>query len=189
MDYLLELTWRALANWQAPGFNKPQRSGLIRTCPDRSTGSKPLDHVILDGVSHLILKRVPRGILKRPIDRTARVALRDRRIRRRLAYIEHEHRSHRFFRSIHAAFVWSLAQGNQVSSLRHCARPGMLKSPGQFPPTHTALAAHIHTHDRTEGLSRFQSPTSSGYSLHHHSHSRRFSGEQRDDCACHRRQL
>jgi hypothetical protein len=183
MNYLFGVWGVTLANWQAPGFNKPQRSGSIRTCPERSTGSKPLEDLTLGGVSleilMSILKRVLKGILKRI----------SRNRSSRLAYIEHEHRSHRFFRSIHAAFVWSLAQGNQVSSLRHCARPGMLKSPGQFPPTHTALAAHIHTHDRTEGLSRFQSPTSSGYSLHHHSHSRRFSGEQRDDCACHRRQL
>ena len=90
-----------LANWQAPGFNKPQRSGLIRTCPDRSTGSKPLEDVTLDGVSHPILMRVLRGILKRPFDLTARVTVNDRPNRRRLAYIEHEHRSHRFFASIH----------------------------------------------------------------------------------------
>ena len=59
----------ALANCQAAGFNKPQRSGLIRTCPDRSTGSKPLEDLTLGGVSvailESILKRVLAGILKR----------------------------------------------------------------------------------------------------------------------------
>ena len=76
-----------LANWQAAGFNKPQRSGFIRTCPERSTGSKPLEDFTLDGVLHPILKRVLKGILKR-ISRN-RLS--------RLAYIEHEHRSHSFF--------------------------------------------------------------------------------------------
>jgi hypothetical protein len=80
-------TCGALANWQAPGFNKPQRSGSIRTCPQRSTGSKPLEDLTLDGVSLVILKRVLKGILKR-ISRN-RLS--------RLAYIEHEHRSHSFF--------------------------------------------------------------------------------------------
>lgn len=81
-----------LANWQAAGFNKPQRSGFIRTCPERSTGSKPLEDPTLDGRTHIdvlhpILKRVLKGILKR-ISRN-RLS--------RLAYIEHEHRSHSFF--------------------------------------------------------------------------------------------
>lgn len=109
----------ALANWQAAGFNKPQRSGFIRTCPDRSTGSKPLEDLTLDGVSIAILKWVLKGILKRPLDLTARVTTAKSRPSSnrpsRLAYTEHEHRSHRFFRSIHAAFVWRSAQGNQVS--------------------------------------------------------------------------
>lgn len=89
-----------LANCQAPGFNKPQRSGLIRTCPDRSTGSPPLEDPALDGVSHSILKGVLGGILKRPFGLTARVTATDRPSRRTLAYIEHEHRSHRVFASI-----------------------------------------------------------------------------------------
>lgn len=83
---------RALANWQAGGFNKPQRSGSIRTCPDRSTGSKPLEVLILDGVSAAILKRVLKGILKRISRVTISVS--------RLAYTEHEYRSHRFFQAI-----------------------------------------------------------------------------------------
>jgi hypothetical protein len=144
-----------LANCQAPGFNKPQRSGLIRTCPERSTGSKPLEDVSLIGVSRSILKRVLRGILKRRLDRTARVTGFSFS---RLAYIEHEHRSHRFFRSIHAAFVWSSAQGNQVTRPGHCARPDTFKPPGHFCRPIRRVAAHIHTHDRTEGLSRSNSP-------------------------------
>lgn len=145
MNYLLELTRGELANWQAPGFNKPQRSGLIRTCPDWSTGSKPLEDVTLVGVSHSILIRALRGILKRII-----ATAKDRRIRRRLAYIEHKHRSHRFFASIHAAFVWRSAQGNSIvghgSRPGHCARPDTPKSPGHFRrPLEAALVTSVPT--------------------------------------------
>ena len=113
MNYLFKEVWGrstcgALANWQAAGFNKPQRSGLIRTCPDRSTGSKPLEDLTLDGqaptdvslaILKSILKRVLAGILKRishisAIESRASIELRASR----LAYIEHEHRSQRFFR-------------------------------------------------------------------------------------------
>jgi hypothetical protein len=96
MNYLFGVWGVTLANWQAPGFNKPQRSGFIRTCPERSTGSKPLEDLTLDGVFppviKWILKRVRQGILKR----TSRNRLARNRLSR-LAYIEHEHRSHSFF--------------------------------------------------------------------------------------------
>jgi hypothetical protein len=99
MNYLWVEVWGVvLANWQAPGFNKPQRSGFIRTCPERSTGSKPLEDLTLDDRTQIdvpvaILKSgVLKGILKRTLpNRLGRNRL------SRLAYIEHEHRSQSFF--------------------------------------------------------------------------------------------
>ena len=97
MNYLFGVWGVTLANWQAPGFNKPQRRGSIRTCPERSTGSKPLEDLTLGGRTQIdvfieILTRVLKGILKR----TSRNRLARNRLSR-LAYIEHEHRSHSFF--------------------------------------------------------------------------------------------
>ena len=121
----LVMRW-TLANWQAPGFNKPQRSGLIRTCHDRSTGSKPLEDVTLDGVSHPILKRVLRGILKRPFDWISRVTIVHSRLSR-LAYIEHEHRSHSFF---HVTFTRP-SYGDQRKAAQ--AAESVSKCPGIVP--------------------------------------------------------
>jgi hypothetical protein len=118
MNYpVMEVWGAALANWQAPGFNKPQRSGSIRTCPERSTGSKPLEDLILAGVSHLILMRVLKGILKR-ISRS-RLS--------RLAYIEHEHRSHSFF---HVTFTRP-SYGDQRKAAQ--AAESVTKCPGIVP--------------------------------------------------------
>ena len=118
----------ALANCQAPGFNKPQRSGLIRTCPDRSTGSKPLEDVSLIGVSHSILKRVLRGTLKRTLDRKGRVTGFSFS---RLAYIEHEHRSHSFF---HVTFTRP-SYGDQRKAAQ--AAESVSKCPGIVPEAGT----------------------------------------------------
>jgi hypothetical protein len=121
MNYLFGVGGVVLANWQAPGFNKPQRSGFIRTCPERSTGSKPRDDLTLDGVSlakgKSILERVLKGILKR-ISRS-RLS--------RLAYIEHEHRSHSFF---HVTFTRP-SYGDQRKAAQ--AAESVTKCPGIVP--------------------------------------------------------
>ena len=124
MNYpVMEVWGAALANWQAPGFNKPQRSGLIRTCPDWSTGSKPLEDLTLHGVSPPILKRVLKGILKR----ISPVASIERRATSRLAYIEHEHRSHSFF---HVTFTRP-SYGDQRKAAQ--AAESVSKCPGIVP--------------------------------------------------------
>ena len=126
MNYLFGVWGVTLANWQAPGFNKPQRSGFIRTCPERSTGSKPLEDLTLDGVFVAILKRVLEGILKRPRDRFARNRLARNRLSR-LAYIEHEHRSHSFF---HVTFTRP-SYGDQRKAAQ--AAESVSKCPGIVP--------------------------------------------------------
>ena len=117
MNYLFGVWGVTLANWQAPGFNKPQRSGSIRTCPERSTGSKPREDLTLDGVFNAILKRVLKGILKR-ISRN-RLS--------RLAYIEHKHRSHSFF---HVTFTRP-SYGDQRKAAQ--AAESVSKCPGIVP--------------------------------------------------------
>ena len=127
MNYLFGVWGVTLANWQAPGFNKPQRSGFIRTCPERSTGSKPLEDLTLDGRTQIevfvaILKRVLKGILKR----TSRNRLARNRLSR-LAYIEHEHRSHSFF---HVTFTRP-SYGDQRKAAQ--AAESVSKCPGIVP--------------------------------------------------------
>ena len=148
---------RTLANWQAGGFNKPQRNGLIRTCPDRSTGSKPLADLTLDGASPLkdkwTLKRVLTGVLKRN-SRVIRVITGSRAatvISRpsRLAYIEHEHRSHRFFQAIFTRPSYGDQQPKAAESLR--PGPGIVPDRAHavtrsFSPTHAARLSNFITH-------------------------------------------
>jgi hypothetical protein len=134
MNYLFGVWGVTLANWQAPGFNKPQRSGFIRTCPERSTGSKPLEDLILDGVSlaidKSILKRVLKGILKRPRNRLSR-----------LAYIEHEHRSHSFF---HVTFTRP-SYGDQRKAAQ--AAESVSQCPGIVPEAGThSHPVHFRAH-------------------------------------------
>ena len=109
-----------LANWQADGFNKPQRSGFIRTCPDRSTGSKPLVAKTPDEVSQ---GRFDQGTLKRILKRISRVTISVSR----LAYIEHKHRSHRFFQ---ANFFTRPSYGDDAKVARSVGNPA---GPGIVP--------------------------------------------------------
>jgi hypothetical protein len=138
---------RTLANWQAGGFNKPQRSGLIRTCPDWSTGSKPLVDLTLGGVSPLIEKWMLRGVLTGVLKRISRVITASRvatvtiRPSSRLAYIEHEHRSHRFFQAIFTRPSYGDHEPKAAESLR--PGPGIVPDRAHavtrsFSPTHAA---------------------------------------------------
>jgi hypothetical protein len=150
--FLSAASSRTLANWQAGGFNKPQRSGLIRTCPDWSTGSKPLVDLTLGGVSPLIEKWMLRGVLTGVLKRISRVVTASRvatansrpsRIRpsSRLAYIEHEHRSHRFFQAIFTRPSYGDHEPKAAESLR--PGPGIVPDRAHavtrsFSPTHAA---------------------------------------------------
>ena len=155
----------ALANWQAAGFNKPQRSGFIRTCPDRSTGSKPLEDLTLDGrtcndVPLPILKRVLKGILKRishvsAIEIRASIEIRATVESRatvtsrlsRLAYIEHEQRSHSFF---HVIFTRP-SYGDQRKAAQ--AAESVSKCPGIVPEAGThSHPVHFRAHLRRAAL-------------------------------------
>jgi hypothetical protein len=141
MNYLFGVWGVTLANWQAPGFNKPQRSGSIRTCPERSTGSKPLEDLTLGGVSleilMSILKRVLKGILKRI----------SRNRSSRLAYIEHEHRSHSFF---HVTFTRP-SYGDQRKAAQ--AAESVSQCPGIVPEAGThSHPVHFRAHLRRAAL-------------------------------------
>ncbi len=141
-----------LANWQAGGFNKPQRSGFIRTCPDRSTGSKPL---VVKTPDEVFQGRFHQGTLKRILKRISRVTISVSR----LAYIEHKHRSHRFFQAIFftrpsygddakiARSVESSRLVDQTSRRAPALCPtGHTQSPGHFRPRQAARSFEFITH-------------------------------------------
>jgi len=127
-----------LANWQAGGFNKPQRSGFIRTCPDRSTGSKPLVDNAPDEVSQ---GRFNPGTLKRILKRISRVTISVSR----LAYIEHEHRSHRLFQAI---FFTRPSYGDDAKAAK--STKSVDGAPALCPTGHTQSPGHFRPVRRRE---------------------------------------
>lgn len=134
-----------LANWQAGGFNKPQRSGFIRTCPDRSTGSKPLADQTPDEVFQ---GRFHQGTLKRILKRISRVTISVSR----LAYIEHEHRSHRFFQAIfftHPSYGDDAKIARSVESSRLVDQTSR-RAPALCPTGHTQSPGHFRPVRRRE---------------------------------------